>query len=130
MTKTHRKGGHSQVDLVLTKKIHADIGIAPLIAWMNQQHNIITDFSCQGRGEEGAGFPQPMVTFYALTRNGLYKMLRKLGLDRGRYEDEALGLSLTQWESHGNTNYRLRWTDRASLDRTISTLGLKPLEEP
>jgi hypothetical protein len=129
---TNRKGGHSQTHLVLTRKIKADTGIAPLIAWLNKQNNIVTHFSCQGqgRGEEGAGFPRPMVTFHAITRNALYKMLRRLGLDRGRYEDEALGLRLTHWEVHGNTNYKLEWADRASLDRTMRTLNLQPVEEP
>lgn len=125
----HERRGHAQVNLVVTKKIHADVGIAPLIAWMNRQNNIITHFSCQGRGEEGTGFPKPMVAFHAMTRNALYKMLRKLGLDRGRYEDKALGLRLTHWEVHGNTNYKLEWADRTSLDHTMRALSLKPLEE-
>jgi hypothetical protein len=142
MTK-NKRGGHLQVHLVLTRKIKADAGIAPLIAWMNKQHNIITHFSCQGRGEEGTGFPRPMVSFHAITRNALYKLMRKLGMDTGNfntvlengtyrthYEAEAVGLSLDYWEVHGNTNYKLEWADHASLDRTMRALGLKSTEEP
>ncbi len=134
--RANRKGGHSQVPLVLTKKIKADTAIAPLVAWMNKQHGIITHMSCQGGHEVRCittGHPRlskPWVAFHAITRNALYKMLRRMGLDRGHYQDESLGLRLDWWEYHGNTNYRLQWEDCPSLNRTIRALDLLEKEEP
>ncbi len=122
MQRQHR--GHPQVKIEISKTIKADEGIAPLIAWMNEQPNIITHFSCQGRGEEGTGFPRPMVSFHAITRNAFYKLLRKVGLDRDRYEDESRGIRATWWDVHGNTNYKLEWDTRRDLDRTMTELGL------
>lgn len=63
---------HDQISIAL-KTVKVDIGIAPVVEWLNGYRDIYTQYSCQG----GGGIPYPYVVFFAFDYLDVQEVLEK-----------------------------------------------------